>query len=92
MKHLFLPAFKPMSFVTTATATWPGGDRLLLDIYLPDREVRLCFGDTAVIAAPQRALRSLLADARRLGDEGVLSHLVAHNQDRATLPRALNMF
>ena len=77
MQHLYLPALKPMTLVTTASATWPGDVRLSLDVHLPDRDIRLCFGDADVAATFRRAVHSLLTDAGRLdGHEGVLSRIV----------------
>ncbi len=92
MRQIRLPAGEPMTLVTTVRTTWPADESLLLDIHLPDRDIRLCFGDTAVAAAFRRALHSLLTDAGRLTDEdGILSRVVTPRDPRRT-PTQLALF
>lgn len=85
MKHLHLPSREPMTLVTTVSATWPHDERLLLDVHLPDRDIRLCFGDADVAAAFRRAPHSLITDAGRLtGGDGVRSRVVTLRDSRRT--------
>ena len=76
LKEISLPAFTPLTLVTTAAGTWPRADRLLLEFHMPTQDLRLRFGDTFTLHACRRALNLLLNDARALPDHSVASRVL----------------
>lgn len=92
MQQLHLPAQVPMTLVPTVGASGPEDGPLLLDIHLPDRDIRLHFGNSDVVAAFRRALHAMLADARYLtAGEGVRSRVVSPRDSRP-VARQLALF
>ena len=88
MKEILLPAYTPLTLVTTVAGAWPGSDRLLLEIHTPTQDIRLRFGDAQTLDACRRALHLLLTDARRLPDDGVASRVLTVHPN-ARKPRQL---